>query len=80
MNRDDVIRMAHEVGIQIASQMDTIDPRNVYPHELERFAALVAAAEREACAKVCYEIAPNIHAADQYAATIRARGEQGVVT
>ena len=26
---------------------------SLYPHELERFAALVAAAEREACAKVC---------------------------
>lgn len=43
MNRDDIIRMAREAGIRIASPMDTIDPRNVYPHELERFATLVAA-------------------------------------
>ena len=41
MNREDVIRMAREAGIV----------GHFWP-ELERFAALVAAAEREACAKV----------------------------
>ena len=42
MNREDIIRMAREAGIG-----------PVYGHEsIERFAALVAAAEREACAKV----------------------------
>jgi hypothetical protein len=43
---------------------------------LERFAALVAAAEREACAKVCDEIGgrdSDSHAWDA-AAAIRARG------
>ncbi len=44
MTRDDIIRMARESGI--------IQPEIVFTH-LERFAALVAAAEREACAKVC---------------------------
>jgi len=29
--------------------------------DLERFAALVAAAEREACAKVCDEFETNVH-------------------
>ena len=48
MTRDEIIRMAGEAGIRIAGPMDTIDPRNLYAHELERFAALVAAAEREA--------------------------------
>jgi len=52
MNRDDIIHMAFEAGIRVAHQSDTIDPRNVYAHELLRFAKLVAAAEREACAKL----------------------------
>ena len=55
MNRDDVIRMAREAGIletmgygnpnMKAWQEDVV-------RELSHFAALVAAAEREACAKV----------------------------
>jgi hypothetical protein len=44
--------------------------------ELERFAALVAAAEREACAKVCYERErANLYGFKECAAAIRARGE-----
>jgi hypothetical protein len=59
-----------------------------YLEELERFAALVAAAEREACAKACEKMADNIysnshedsqpmpHAVAKFcAAAIRARGE-----
>ena len=42
MNRDDIVRMAREAGL--------FTHREVQP-ELERFAALVAAAEREACAE-----------------------------
>lgn len=44
--------------------------------DLERFARLVAAKEREACAKVCeeqYEYYGHDHI---FAAAIRARGEQ----
>lgn len=45
MNREDIIRMAREVGIG-----------PVYGYEsIERFAALVAAVERNACAKVVEE-------------------------
>lgn len=47
MTSDDVIRMAREaefVNLDLCSS------------ELERFAALVAAAEREACAKVCMSV------------------------
>ena len=51
MNREDIIRMAREAGIRLASQSDTVDPRNVYSHEIERFAALVAAHEREESVK-----------------------------
>jgi hypothetical protein len=44
MTRDDIIRMAREAHLVMYD----------YDHpSLERFAALVAAAEREACAKVC---------------------------
>ena len=50
MNRDDIIRMAEEAsgGRQPEGWGVMLD------HEqLERFANIVAAAEREACAKVC---------------------------
>ena len=45
MDREDIIRMAREAGLDP-------DLWN-YTDAFERFAALVAAAEREACAKVC---------------------------
>lgn len=49
MNRDEVIRVAREAGIPVA----WISERGVLTWgELERFAALVAAAEREACAQI----------------------------
>ena len=44
MSRDDIIRMAREAGLPAG-----------YDDQLEDFAALVAAAERKACAKVCDE-------------------------
>ena len=46
------MEMAHQAGLRIASVMDDIDPRNVYLHELERFAALVRADENEVSAKL----------------------------
>ena len=49
MNRDDVIRMAREAG-------GLPDPM-VFIGGYERFAALVAAAEREACAEKTGEFA-----------------------
>ena len=53
------------------------------PKDLEAFASLVAAAEREACAKVCVALAERsiwwdineIEAAVECAAAIRERGE-----
>lgn len=47
MNNEDVARMALDAGIRYASVMDVADPRNVYFHELFRFAALVAEHECE---------------------------------
>ena len=44
MNREDIIRMAREAGLL---------GKPTYIHGLEAFAALVASAERSACAKLC---------------------------
>ena len=46
MTRADVIRMAREAGAAMFFAQ-------LHADALQRFAALVAAAEREACAKVC---------------------------
>ncbi len=73
MDRDTIIRLARESGI--------IQPEIVFTH-LERFAALVAAAEREACAKVCDEVGErrlhlmHNHTSSECAAAIRARGQE----
>ena len=50
MTRDDIIRMAREAGQQHSGTS------LVGIQSLERFAALVAAAEREACAAICRDI------------------------
>ncbi len=68
MNRDDIMRMAREAGLE---EEWIIDPGS--PERFERFAALVSAAEREACAKVC-EDAPEPDGQD-LADRIRARGQ-----
>lgn len=84
MTRDDIIRMAREANCTTPGQVlqFTIE-------ELERFAALVAAAERESCAKVCeklpetFKIAADefgyeaeIPTAENYAAAIRTRSDE----
>lgn len=61
MNRDDIIRLAEENGIVIVGEA------------MFRFAALVAAHERDACAKVADEI--DDMTGREIAANIRARGE-----
>jgi hypothetical protein len=47
MNREEIIRMAREANIKQAIET----PHLLMVHELERFAALVAAAEREKVAR-----------------------------
>ena len=49
MDRDDIIKMAKQA--KLPYEYDT--ERVLHLKELERFAALVAAHEREACAAVC---------------------------
>jgi len=66
MNRDDIIQMAHETDC-----LDEQHYGSVWANKLERFAALVAAQEREACARLCEE-----HKALRLAEMIRARGEK----
>lgn len=52
MNKEDIIRMAQEVGIKGPLPARQGFRMSASPDRLRRFAALVAAAEREACAKI----------------------------
>jgi hypothetical protein len=73
MTRDQIVELARECGILMRSH-ETQEK----PTKLERFAALVAAAEREACAKVCDEFDaenPHIGQGRACAFEIRARGD-----
>ncbi len=69
MIKEDIIRMAREAGFNPVSYTGA----NL--ELFERFAALVAAAEREACAKVCEAIERNGAwvTKQEAAAAIRAR-------
>ena len=79
MDREEIIRMAQEC--QFAHYYESGDL--VAMPQLERFAALVAAAEREACAKVCDAVQKKneddgawMWEARNCAAAIRARSEK----
>ena len=87
MTKDEIIRMAREAEFQIS---DVFGP-HVGPHpigpQLERFAELVAAAEREACLNACNEVdepgwngyeCPNTFQDGVFACfkSIRSRGQQ----
>ena len=54
MNREDIIKLAREAGFDHWWDSGN-EQRETLQEHIERFAALVAAAEREACAKVCDE-------------------------
>ena len=73
MDREDIIRMAREAGFS-----DTTNPFVAWGaswEQVERFAALVAAHEREACASICFQEGPSIDG-ELIAEAIRARGEK----
>ena len=74
MNHEDIIRMAREAANGMLSY-DAEGEWRLSAAEVERFADLVAAAEREACAKVCDEEATIEGVAQRCAAAIRARGD-----
>ena len=69
MTKDDILRMASESGLSDGP---------VFFNGLERFAALVAAHEREECATVAENIVSNLGfvQAKHSAGVIRARGEK----
>ena len=76
MDRDDIIRMAREARIaepyHPMVENGIAQPWSASQEALERFAALVAAREREACA----QLAENGLLGLTIAKAIRARGEQ----
>ena len=55
MNREEIIRMARAAGCKPFRSPEHWDDVQVFatPDVLERFAALVAAHERESCARLC---------------------------
>ena len=78
MTSEDIIKLAREAGFR-----DTTTPvvaLGVSWEQVQRFAALVAAHEREACAKVCDVLAVHPEYASDItkvaAQAIRARGEK----
>ena len=75
MTKQDIIRMAQEAQMPFYWRTGEI----TYLDKLERFAALVASAEREACAKVCEEQMQGksiwIEGARACSLAIRARGQ-----
>lgn len=84
MTTDDIIRMAREAGFDLTMFEFSLGFVTHGTHEeFERFAALVAAAEREECAKVCEGIATetygmtNLREYGECAEAIRARGSNG---
>ena len=71
MNREDIIRrMAREAGIDDWWDSGN-EHRETLQEHLERFAALVAAAEREGCARIAERSESALHCAFN----IRARGQ-----
>ena len=82
MKQEDIIRMAREAGFYVDENGDILEGDNysIQTDLIERFAALIAAHEREACAKVCEEggrdESGRIHVqAWGCAKAIRARGQ-----
>ena len=66
MTQDEIIEMARQAGLEQDGEMwfsNTYKTdMDVHINHLEAFAKLVAAKEREACAKVCEELpAPDIY-------------------
>ena len=82
MTKDDVIHMAKEAGFLIDTHAQQYQPNcilstyGLIDENLQRFANLVAAAEREACAKLieAYPEWIGNKAKQEIAAAIRARG------
>jgi hypothetical protein len=72
MTQDEIIDMARDSGMELYGLGKD---RARFVHHLVAFANLVAAKEREACAKVCDDDINGFDGAFYLANKIRARGE-----
>jgi len=55
MTQDEIIEMARQAGASTMISKDSVEKALTSTAKIEAFAKLVAAKEREACAKVCEE-------------------------
>jgi hypothetical protein len=82
LDKDSFLRLAREAGLPVSDKFDGIGHvwcSDEYPidEQLQRFANLVAAAEREACAKLCDDWSKRFDDVGGYIGrNIRARGQQ----
>ena len=76
MSREDIIRMALEAGAKPSHNPEEWDIFKIRDTDLERFAALVAANEREECAKVIDDWPNGRDDVYLIGAAIRAKGEK----
>ena len=73
LTRDELVCLAEKAGIEIDGEHRSFAfDYGTYNDEIEKFAELVAAAEREACAKLVEKWGDPMDAAAQ----IRARGQE----
>jgi hypothetical protein len=75
MTDEELIKMAREADFCVNEDggISTSNSYGIIQGELEHFAALVAAAEREACAGLCDRFANRMMSAEECADAIRAR-------
>lgn len=74
MNRENIIRMAREAGMPTCFDSDDL----IFAAQVERFAALVVAAEREACASIDFRHIVGLSNDQDFLVSqaIRARGQE----
>jgi hypothetical protein len=83
MNRDDTIRLAREAGLSVGTNISAITLvgapseyglAHITIEEMERFAALIAEAEREACCSIVFGQCESDNVAQRTVDAIKARG------
>jgi len=82
MKPDEIIEAARKAGLVFNEEYGTDTARSLHLGRVQAFAELIAAAEREACAKVCDARAIEYdgyteeqNASEELATAIRARGQ-----
>ena len=80
MKQNEIIEMARHVGMSLDICHDVLLVRYIPKDGIKAFAKLVAAKERDACAKLCESLFDSdddsCDEAEKCAAAIRARGQQ----